>query len=139
MSPIKLLTPISCEWLPHMGDYDKLLVRFSISDDEQKDVAGKIVSEQQYIVTVKLTRSLLAFWVKKNPELSDRSNIEKILLQYATEKIRESVKSGGNILSEEELLLDTYANFTPPNPATIQVSFGRPEEIEVERKFGFLS
>ncbi len=133
MSPIKLPTVESCEWLPRLGDYDKLLVRFSISEAEQKDVT------KQHIVMVKLTRSLLTFWVKKNPELSERSNIEKVLLQYATEKIRERVKSGGTILSEEELLLDTSAQFTPPNPATIQVSFGQPEEIAVERKFGFHS
>ncbi|OGO35553.1 MAG: hypothetical protein A2W35_21590 [Chloroflexi bacterium RBG_16_57_11] len=133
MSPIKLLTLESCEWLPSLGDYDKLLIQFSISEEEQKDAT------KQYIVIVKLTRSLLTFWVKKNPELSDRSNIEKVLLQYATEKIRERVKNSGTILSEEELLLDTSAQFTPPSPATIQVPFGQPEEIVVERKFGFPS
>jgi hypothetical protein len=133
----KLFAILSCEWLPKIGDSEKLLVRFSIVDEVEGSVPGHKDVKPQAVI-VKVSRSVQTAWQKRDSRFLELANLEKVLLHFVASTIRERVWAGEKLSPDEELEITTYSNFVPPDPDTIQMSLGQVEVIEVERKLGFL-
>lgn len=134
----KILTLLSDEWLPRRGDYDELLVQFSITDARLRVKPDKQDAVRPQKVIVKISGSQNKFWIRKYAKYDERQNLEKGLLDYARCIIREKIKSNTSLGLGEELHYDVSSDYLPVNPAEIQVQFGQPEEITIERKIGFL-
>lgn len=133
----KLLTILSCEWLPKTGDSEKLLVRFSIVDEVEGSAPGHKDVKQQAVI-VKVSRSVQTAWQKRDSRFLELTNLEKVLLHFAASTIRERVRAGEKMSPDEELEITTYSNFVPPDPDSIQWPLGQVDVIDVKRKLGFL-
>jgi len=132
----KWLTIQSCEWLAKIGNSKDLLVLFSIVDDVEH--LTTLNNDDLQAVIVKASGSLQGEWKRKNPSFSDPAYLKNAMLHFMISKIKERVQAGKNFKPEEELELNTYSDFFPPDPDTVQISLGHVEVIEFTRNLGFL-
>lgn len=132
----KFFTLMPWEWLDKTGDSKKLLVRFSIKDEVERSASDH--KDVIQAVIVKVSESAQATWQNNNSQFRKHDNLQKELLFFAVSTIRDRVRAGEKLSPNEELNLDTYSDFVPPDPDTIQISSGYVEIIEVEKKLGFL-
>jgi hypothetical protein len=131
----KILIILFCEWLPKTGDADKLLIRISIGDEVEGSTHDN--GNQQTVIVI-VSRSWQNAWQRRCSCSLERSELEKVLLDFAVSAIRERITAGGMLESGEELILNEYTSYIPPDPNTLQINPGYREIYEVKRKLGFL-
>lgn len=129
---VKYYAVKSYEWLLPTGDASKILVLYSIADDDQGIQNAKDLS-----MVINLSRTAEIGLVKRNASLGNKTNQEKILIEYLRGEIKKAIISGSELSSE--MTITSYENKIPTNPAIIELRLGEWEKIIIDRKFGFLS
>ncbi len=135
MPSSKYLTILGSEWDPKTGDAKKLRVRFSVVDAEHFDKPERITNTQEFSVVTVLTRTKEKFWIDNDTQLGREENLKKVLIEYAKNKIKQMMKSGQSM--SHDLKIEVDKQYAPPNPDTLQLVLNQPEEIVIERRFGF--
>jgi hypothetical protein len=136
MPSSKYLSILGSEWDPKTGDAKKLRVRFSVVDAEHFDKSEGLSHVQEFSVVAVLTRTQEKFWTNNDTRLGKEENLKKVLIEYAKNKIKQMLKLGRSISSHGlEIEVDTY--YAPPNLDVLQIVLKQPEEIVIEKRFGF--
>lgn len=117
----------SYEWLTPTGDANKLLIRYSIADDDQ----GKQNRRDSNIV-IKLSRNLI-----KEKQFRDETYMVKVVVAYLKAKIETAIRNSNQLPSE--MSITTYDSDFIDRPNNIEPRFGEWCRVTIERKIGFLS
>jgi len=124
-SKIVTFSRTDSEWLPHIGDYDTYIFRYTVVESE---LMGKPES-----VKVKISRSTQTAWGFMRPD----SNLDKVMFQFALDLVARKVQDSTLRTDEEVVLFNDAPQKCPYDPEKIQFKFGVPLEFQVVRPFGF--
>jgi hypothetical protein len=125
-SKVKFFAIKSYEWLLPTGDASKILVNYSIADDDQ---VGQ--NARDYSIVIKFARS-----AQRGAFPNNDNNKAKVIIAYLREEIRKAIISESELLSE--LTITSYDKGIPTNPEVIELRLGEWEKVIIERKMGFL-
>jgi hypothetical protein len=133
----KILVIHSWEKLAKLGDYEKIRVFYNIHNCEgYQNLNNKSIDQETF--TIKISRSYMTELVKSNSRYKYFAYIANAMLYFAVGKIRGLIENGQNFLDDKEIILDTYSNYSPPDPDKNYLSLPHKVVIEYKRKFGFL-
>lgn len=135
MSYKKMITLESAEWLPKLADYRKLLVRYSVVDQDDFNLGQDLPGAQREL-TVSLSGTAYALWVYGDPRLLDDANLEKVLREFAFRKIKQKVESGDEP-TIDQISITSHTNEKPASLGAIGIELGVPQEVTIERELGF--
>ena len=115
----------SYEWLMPTGDASKILIRYSIADDEQDNQSVKELS-----IVIQLSRN-----AEGNLSIENEDDKAKVIIAYLREEIKKAIINGSELSSE--MTITSYDNM-PTNPDIIELRLGDWDKVTIERKMGFL-
>jgi hypothetical protein len=121
------------EWLPHIGDSDIYIFKYTIVEGEHKGKPEEKSYSQEQSVKVKISRSTQKSWGLMKPD----PNLDKVIFQYALDLVARKVQDGTLKTDEDVVLFDDAPQKCPYNSEKIQFKFGVPLEIQVIRPLGF--
>src|SRR5574341_101188 len=113
------------EWLSPTGDASKLLVRYSIADDDQGAQNSKDLS-----TVIKISRNTAR-------DVQGETDRAKLIVTYLKEKVEDAIKKGNEL--PPELTVTSYDKNFPTKPNAIELRLGEWHKVTIERKMGFLS
>jgi hypothetical protein len=117
----------SYEWLLPTGDASKILISYSIADDDQGIQNAKDLS-----IVINLYRD-----AKRDAALKNKANKAKVIIAYLREEIKKAIICGSELSSE--MTITSYDNKIPTNPDILELRLGEWNMVIIERKMGFLS
>ena len=117
----------SYEWLMPTGDASKILILYSIADNEQGNQNTKDLS-----IVINLSRS-----VERDLSFQGENDKAKVIIAYLREEIKKAMMSNSQLSSE--ITITSYNNQLPTNPSIIELRLGEWDKVIIERKMGFLS
>jgi hypothetical protein len=124
---VKYYSIKSYEWLLPTGDASRILILYSIADDDQGKQNRKDLS-----IVIRLSRD-----AKRDAALKDETNKAKVIIAFIREAIKKAVINGTELPSE--MSITSYDNSLPTNPDNIELRLGEWDKVIVEKKMGFLS
>ena len=132
-SKIVTFSRADSEWLPHIGDSDTCIFRYTIVEGEAKGKPEDKSYTQEQSVKVKISRSTQNAWglIKPDP------NLDKVMFQYALDLVTRKIQDGNLKTDEEVVLFDEAPQKCPFDPEKIQFKFSVPLEFQVIRQLGF--
>ncbi len=121
------------EWLPHIGDYDTFVLRYSVVDSKHRGRPDEESFTQQQSVQVKVSRTTQRAWglIKPDPDL------DKVVFQFALDLIARRAQAGALAGDDSVELSNDAPAKCPYDPSKIQLMFDTPIEYEVSKPFGF--
>ena len=117
----------SYEWLMPTGDANKILILYSISDNEQGNQNVKDLS-----IVIKLSRT-----AETNLAAKNEIDKAKVIIAYLREKIEEAIINGTELPSE--MPITSYDNSFPANPNILELRLGEWNKVIIKRNMGFSS
>lgn len=121
------------EWLPHIGDFDTYIFRYTIIESDHLGKPDEETFIQEQYVKVKISRNTQIGWnlIKPDP------NLDKVMFQYALDLVSRKVQDGTLKTEEEVVLFHDAPKKCPYEPGKIQLKFGVRLEFQVIRSLGF--
>lgn len=132
-SKIVTFSRTDSEWLPHIGDYDTYIFRYTVVESELMGKPEKKSEIQEQSVKVKISRSTQTAWGVMRPD----PNLDKVMFQFALDLVARKVQDSTLRTEEEVVLFNDAPQKCTYDPEKIQFKFGVPLEFQVVRPFGF--
>ena len=130
-----IVTPLrsESEWLPHIGDYDSFVFKYSIIDAKHRGKPNEETFARQQSVKIKVSRTTQTAWKLAKPNL----DLDKVVFQFALDIIARKAQAG--TLAEEELidLSNEAPAKCPYDPSKIHLAFDTPLELQISKPLGF--
>jgi len=133
VSKIVTFSRADSEWLPHIGDSDTYIFRYTIVESEHKGKPEEKSYTQEQSVKVRISRTTQKTWGLMKPF----PNLNKVMFQYALDLVARKVQDGTLKTDEEVVLCNDAPLKCPYDPEKIQFKFGIPLEFQVIRPLGF--
>jgi len=88
--------------------------------------------------TVKISGTEERKLIRSDDRYNKFSNVANAMLHFSIGIIRRLIENGQRFQDEKEIVLDTEANYIPPDPEESKIKFLNMEVIDFKKKLGFL-
>ncbi len=131
----KYLTILEAKWGPKTGDARKLYLKFLVTDKIILNDPEQVINSQSFNAVAVLYRAHEKYLTDNDSRLLKRENLRRVLIEYVKMIIKAGIESGKFV--SHDMRVEVNCRFIPPNLDISKAILNQPEEVIVERRFGF--